>query len=101
MLRLIYVPSNPFAREGCREMIWRGALATGMIEIDSELCKDCRLCISVCPHHLIESSNRMNQKGYYPAFFIEKQLKKEGKKCTGCSLCAIACPEIAIEVYRA
>jgi Fe-S-cluster-containing hydrogenase component 2 len=43
----------------------------------------------------------MNPKGYYPAFFIEKDLKKDGRKCTGCSLCAIACPEIAIEVYRA
>jgi 2-oxoglutarate ferredoxin oxidoreductase subunit delta len=80
---------------------WRKVLATGMIEIDLELCKDCKLCISVCPHRLIESSDRMNQKGYYPAIFIEKHLKKEGTKCTGCGLCAIACPEIAIEVYRA
>jgi 2-oxoglutarate ferredoxin oxidoreductase subunit delta len=76
-------------------------LASGMIEIDSELCKDCKLCISVCPHRLIESSDRMNQKGYYPASFVEKHLKKEGRKCTGCALCAISCPEIAIEVYRA
>ena len=76
-------------------------MATGMIEIDSELCKDCKLCISVCPHRLIETSDRMNQKGYYAAFFVDKHLKKEGKKCTGCGLCAISCPEIAIEVYRA
>jgi len=80
---------------------WRRILATGMIEIDSELCKDCKLCISVCPHRLIESCDRMNQKGYYSAIFIEKHLKKEGRKCTGCGLCAIICPEIAIEVYRA
>jgi len=71
-----------------------------MIEIDSELCKDCKLCISVCPHHLIEPSNRMNQKGYCPVFFTESHLKKEGRKCTGCALCAITCPEIAIEVHR-
>jgi 2-oxoglutarate ferredoxin oxidoreductase subunit delta len=76
-------------------------LATGYIEIDLELCKDCKLCISVCPHQLIESSDRMNQKGYCPASFTEKPLKKEPRKCTGCSLCAISCPEVAIEVYRA
>ncbi len=71
-----------------------------MIEIDSELCKDCKLCVSVCPHRLIEISDGLNQKGYYFAQFVEKNLKKESKKCTGCALCAIVCPEIAIEVYR-
>jgi len=73
----------------------------GYIEINSELCKDCKLCISVCPQKLIQTSEKRNQKGYYPAVFTEKGLKKEGKKCTGCGLCAIFCPEIAIEVYRA
>ena len=76
-------------------------MATGFIEIDLELCKDCKFCMSVCPHSLIETSDRMNQKGYYPAHYIEKHHKKEARKCTGCTLCAIACPEIAIEVYRA
>jgi len=76
-------------------------LATGFIEIDLELCKDCKLCISVCPHRLIETSEGMNQKGYYPAHYIERDHKKEARKCTGCGLCAIVCPEIAIEVYRA
>jgi len=42
----------------------------------------------------------MNQKGYCPASFSERHLKKEERKCTGCSLCAISCPEVAIEVYR-
>jgi len=80
---------------------WRKSLPTGYIEIDLELCKDCQLCMSVCPHQLIESADRLNQKGYYPACFREKNLKKEERKCTGCALCAISCPEIAIEVYRA
>ncbi|MGQ9508451.1 MAG: 4Fe-4S dicluster domain-containing protein [Thermodesulfobacteriota bacterium] len=76
-------------------------MAQGMIDISPELCKDCKLCISVCPKKLIETSDRLNQKGYYPAFYIEKNLKKENRKCTGCALCAIFCPEMAIEVYRA
>jgi len=59
------------------------------------------LCISICPLGLIESSNRMNHKGYHPAFFKEKDLKEEDRRCTGCSLCAILCPEIAVEVFRA
>ncbi len=75
-------------------------MATGFIEIDSELCKDCRLCISVCPHQLIHASDCLNKKGYYSAQFKEKQIKKEDRKCSGCALCAIACPEVAIEVYR-
>lgn len=75
-------------------------MAQGMIEIDLELCKDCRLCISVCPQRLIDSSDRLNQKGYRFAQFVDRSGKKEGKKCTGCALCAIVCPEIAIEVYR-
>lgn len=72
----------------------------GMIEINQELCKDCKLCIAVCPKKLIESSDQINQKGYYPARYIEKNFKKELRKCTGCAICAICCPEIAIEVYR-
>jgi Fe-S-cluster-containing hydrogenase component 2 len=42
----------------------------------------------------------MNQKGFCPVSFSEKELKKEERKCTGCSLCAVCCPEVAIEVYR-
>lgn len=75
-------------------------MASGFIKIDSELCKDCKLCISVCPQQLIEPSDQMNPKGYHSVCFSEKELKKEERKCTGCGLCAITCPEIAIEVYR-
>ncbi|OGP54258.1 MAG: hypothetical protein A2162_09015 [Deltaproteobacteria bacterium RBG_13_52_11b] len=76
-------------------------MTAGFIEIDCESCKDCRLCISVCPHQLLDSSEQMNQKGYCSVRFTEKETKKEERKCTGCALCAITCPEIAIEVYRA
>ena len=73
---------------------------TGRITIDRELCKGCYLCISVCPNNLLKVSEKLNQKGYYPTEFIEKDLNEDVRKCTGCATCAIICPDIAIEVYR-
>ena len=72
----------------------------GTITIDRELCKGCYLCISVCPNNLIAVSEKLNQKGYYPAEYTEKDSGENDRKCTGCSLCAVTCPDIAIEVYR-
>lgn len=67
----------------------------GKIEIDSERCKECGLCIITCRHNLICKSKNYNIKGYQPAEFSDPQ-----KKCNGCALCAVVCPEVAIEVYR-
>jgi len=72
---------------------------TGRITIDRELCKGCQLCISVCPKHLIVVSDRLNQKGYYPAEFTENETT-EDRQCTACAMCATICPDLAIEVYR-
>ncbi|MCX5851168.1 MAG: ferredoxin family protein [Deltaproteobacteria bacterium] len=71
---------------------------TGRIVIDSEVCKGCYLCISVCPNKLIVISEHLNEKGYHPAVFINSPA--EGKPCSGCALCALVCPDVAIEVYR-
>ena len=70
----------------------------GKIEIDRELCKGCYLCISVCPQEVIITSEKSNQKGYFPAEYRVNENK--GKTCIACSLCAIICPDVAIEVYR-
>ncbi len=70
----------------------------GKIEIDRELCKGCYLCISVCPQEVIITSEKSNQKGYFPAEYLSDGNK--GKTCIACSLCAIICPDVAIEVYR-
>ncbi len=71
----------------------------GKITINSELCKGCYLCISFCPNNLIIQSDKLNQKGYYPAKFTETEDSKD-RKCTGCAICATVCPDLAIEVYR-
>jgi 2-oxoglutarate ferredoxin oxidoreductase subunit delta len=75
-------------------------LPSGTIKIDPELCKDCRLCIHICPNQLIVTSEQRNPKGYCPASFTGNEARKGERTCTGCSLCAISCPEVAIEVYR-
>jgi len=67
--------------------------AIGKIVIDRSLCKECELCISICPEKAINLSSEINYKGYHPAEFKKKT-------CRGCTLCAIMCPEIAIEVFR-
>jgi 2-oxoglutarate ferredoxin oxidoreductase subunit delta len=65
----------------------------GKIIIDTERCKGCGLCLTVCPHNVITISEKQNSKGYFPA-----QATNPG--CTGCTNCAIVCPDCAIEVYR-
>ena len=72
----------------------------GRITIDRELCKGCYLCISVCPNGVITVSDELNQRGYYPAEFIETNDKKKKPGCTGCAMCATICPDVVIEVYR-
>lgn len=71
-----------------------------MIEINPELCKGCLLCVQACPKGLIETSTRLNAKGYRPVVFREKGMKKDERQCTGCCSCAVCCPDMAIEVYR-
>lgn len=64
----------------------------GKIVIDTERCKGCGLCVSVCPKHGIIISDKSNVKGYFPAEF-------KCDDCTSCAACAIICPEAVIEVY--
>jgi 2-oxoglutarate ferredoxin oxidoreductase subunit delta len=65
----------------------------GKIKIDSERCKGCTLCVTVCPQNVISISDKANSKGYFPAAAI-------GPDCTGCTNCAVVCPDCAIEVFR-
>jgi 2-oxoglutarate ferredoxin oxidoreductase subunit delta len=69
----------------------------GRIKINSELCKGCYLCISVCPKQVISVSETLNHQGYYPSKSTDSS---DDPKCTGCAMCATMCPDVAIEVYR-
>ena len=67
----------------------------GRIEIETERCKECGLCIISCKQTLICKSGSHNAKGFFEAVFEDPE-----SRCNGCALCAIVCPEVAIEVYR-
>ncbi len=65
-----------------------------MIEIDVELCKGCGICIEFCPMKVLEESDKINKKGYYPP-----RAAKEDE-CVGCRLCELLCPEFSIMIIN-
>ncbi len=72
-------------------------MAYGTILVDTDRCKGCNLCTTVCPQDVLQlDANRLNAKGYHPAVLVEA----EGKHCTGCAICAVICPDVCITVLR-
>lgn len=66
----------------------------GRLEIDTDECKGCGLCIEACPPKVIGMSERLNHFGYRTAVYA-------GAGCTGCGICFMVCPEPgAIAVLR-
>jgi 2-oxoglutarate ferredoxin oxidoreductase subunit delta len=65
----------------------------GKIIINTERCKGCGLCVTVCPKNSIVISTQSNKTGYFPA-------ETKNTNCTACANCAIICPDGAIVIYR-
>lgn len=55
--------------------------------------KGYRLCVEVCPAHILKPSGRFSRHGY-------EVMEMEGQ-CTGCTSCAVMCPDVAIRVFKA
>lgn len=64
------------------------------VEVISELCKSCGLCINVCPKQVLKIGETANKKGYY---FVEVGSPDQ---CIGCALCGMVCPDIALKIYK-
>lgn len=66
----------------------------GRVDLDSEECKGCGLCVEACPPKVLLLAPQLNRSGYHPAVYT-------GEGCTGCGICFFACPEPgAIVVWR-
>jgi 2-oxoglutarate ferredoxin oxidoreductase subunit delta len=76
-------------------------MTRGTLIIDTERCKACGLCISVCPQHLLHPSPGLNRRGYHPVELLSPDdTEVQSGGCTGCALCALICPDVAITVLR-
>jgi len=60
--------------------------------IDQDRCKGCGLCVTICPKNVLEISDQVNTKGYFPAF------RARPDDCIYCAMCCTMCPDVAIDV---
>ena len=67
-------------------MTTNGKPDRGMVEMNSEECKGCGLCVEACPPKVLRLAERLNRYGYHPAEYL-------GAACTGCGICFYVCPE--------
>lgn len=66
----------------------------GRLDLDSQECKGCGLCVEACPPKVLQLASSLNRYGYHPVMYL-------GEGCTGCGICFFACPEPgAIVVWR-
>ncbi|HET9521436.1 MAG TPA: 4Fe-4S dicluster domain-containing protein [Candidatus Limnocylindrales bacterium] len=64
------------------------------LDIASDRCKGCELCVHICPKHVLALDERVvNRLGYHPVYLTDAEA------CTSCALCARICPDVAFAVY--
>jgi 2-oxoglutarate ferredoxin oxidoreductase subunit delta len=63
-------------------------------EIDRDRCKGCGLCVTICPKNVLEMSDQVNLKGYFPAF------RARPEDCIYCAMCCTMCPDVAITISQ-
>ena len=65
------------------------------VTFQTDRCKGCELCISVCPKQILAlDKSSANAKGYYPAAVTDQGA------CIACASCARICPDSVISIYK-
>ena len=62
--------------------------------IDEDRCKGCGLCVAICPKKVLELSDQVNPKGYFPAY------RARPEDCIYCAMCSTMCPDVAITIVE-
>jgi 2-oxoglutarate ferredoxin oxidoreductase subunit delta len=79
-------------------LIHRVKVSQGDIHVIKERCKQCLLCIELCPKKVLQESEKVNEKGYHFPEIVEEP--ETVKICVNCGFCEVACPEYAIWVTQ-
>jgi len=67
---------------------------TRKLQIYSERCKGCTLCVDVCPVNVLEMGKKVNKRG------CQYVVLKDPEKCTRCGMCFVMCPDSALEIVE-
>lgn len=65
-----------------------------IVTFETERCKGCELCVSVCLVKIISLGKSINSRGYHIAHIEDMEL------CIGCANCAQMCPDSVITIER-
>ncbi len=69
-------------------------MAKAKVEIESERCKGCGLCVEVCGEQVLELGREINLSGYRYVVAVRPE------DCVGCCRCAEMCPDTVLAVWR-
>lgn len=62
------------------------------LQIDTERCKGCLLCVDACPFDCLGVTDKVNKKGFRYISLTPPE------KCTDCGVCVIMCPDCVFEI---